>query len=305
MRADARAATRAGGIAAAAGVAVLALKAFAAVHTQSLALLADAAESAVSAVGALVAAATLRAAARAGEERSSREHGLAEFLAAGIQGALVVLAAFVVAIEAMARFGQPPWVRELGIGFAASLVATGGHAVLARYLMRVGRRLHSPQLVADALHVRSDVAVSLAVFAGLTVAWVSGSWRIDALVAFGVAFHVLIAGLRAVRHSVGGLMEESLPAAELERIERRLREEGPPVVGFHALSTHRVGAQVAIDLHLVISRYALLHEARAICDRIEADLGNLYPGARVTIRLEPEGETSGAVAFAASSGARG
>jgi cation diffusion facilitator family transporter len=293
---ESRAAWRAGLVSVAVGLAVVALKSYAAWRTQSLALLAGAAESVVVVVAALIAAASIRYGARPADAHHPFAHGTLEYLAAGIEGALVVLAAFVVAFEAMARFGQAPRTAELGAGLAVSLFAAGGHALLARWLLRVGRREHSPRLVAGALHVRGDVTTSVAVLAGFGAAWLSGYWPLDALVAFGVAFHILVAGLRAVRHSMSGLIDEVLPHAEIEAIERRLREEGPPAVGFHDLRTRRSGAQVFVEFHLVISRYALVYEAHEICDRIEADLGALFPGARVTIHVEPEGEPRRAAA---------
>ena len=290
MTSDDRGPLRAGLVAVGVGLAVLALKAVAAWRTDSLALLADAAESVVNVVAAMIATASVRYAARPPDANHPFGHGKAEYLSAGIEGALVVLAAFVVAFEAVARFGHEPRVPQLGLGLAVSVVATAANAALARHLSRVARRYHSPAILADALHVRSDVATSLGVYFGFGVAWVTRYWPLDALLAMAVSAHILVAGLRAVRHSMSGLLDEALPAHELERIEHRLRREGPPVVEYHDLRTRRAGAQVFVELHLVISRYALVAEAHEICDRIEADLDGLHPGARVTIHVEPEGE---------------
>lgn len=285
---ESRAPLRAGMVSVAVGLAALALKGYAAWHTGSLALLADAAESVVNLVAALVATASLGAAARPADGHSPFGHGKMEYLSAAIEGALVVLAAFVVAFESIARYGDEPRLPTLGIGLAFSVAATAGTALLARHLERVGRRHRSPALLVEAIHLRADVGISLAVYAGLGVAWASGWWRLDALLALGVSLHILISGLRAVRHSVAGLLDEALPGEELAAVVARLRDEGPPVVGFHELRTRRSGAQVFVAFHLVISRYALVYEAHAICERLRADLALLLPGAQVTIHVEPE-----------------
>jgi cation diffusion facilitator family transporter len=290
------AAFRAGLVAVAAGTAVLALKAIAGWRTQSLALLAEAAATAVEVVAAWIAAASIRHSGRPVEAHGSAAHGPFEYVSAGIEGALIVLAAFVVAFEAMARFGRPPRTVELALGLALALVATGGDALLARHLLRAGRQERSADLVAHAIRLRGGVTRAVVVLAGCGIAWSAGYWPLDALVAIGVAFHILVAGLRAFRHSVTGLMDEALPGAELEEIESRLRAAAPPVVEFRDLRTRRAGSQVAIELQLVIRRDALVTEAHAACERVEADLATLYPGARVTIHVVPEGEARRLVA---------
>jgi cation diffusion facilitator family transporter len=281
---------RAGVVAVALGLLALALKGYAAWRSESLALLADAAESVVNVVAALVATASVSGPPRSADGSPPEGHGRLELLSAGIEGALVVLVAFVVAFESIARYGQSPQLAAVGVALACALAATGLNAGLSRYLEGVGRRHRSPALLADALHLRHDVVTSLVVYAGFGVAWTTRWWPLDALLALGVSIHILISGLRAVRQSVSGQLDETLPAGELAAVEARLRAEGPPVVGFHDLRTRRVGGQLWIDLHLVVSRYALVYEAYEICDRIEADLERLHPGVRVAIDVVPEGE---------------
>jgi cation diffusion facilitator family transporter len=285
-----RAAARAALVSVGVGLAVLSLKVYAAWRTESLALLADAAESVVNLVAALVAAVSLGAAARPGDGPSPFGHGKMEYLSAAIEGALVVCAAFVVAFESFARYGETPPLAALPVGLGLSVAATAGTAALARYLDRAGRRHRAPELLVEALHLRADVVISLVVYAGVAVAWSTSSWRLDALVALGVSLHILISGMRAVRHSVSGLLDETLSSDEVGAIEARLRDEGPPVVGFHDLRSRRSGQETFIELHLVISRYALVYEAHAICERLRADLALLVPGATVRIHVEPEGD---------------
>ena len=300
----ARAPLRAGLVSVAVGVLVLSLKALAALRTGSLALLSDAAESVVNVVAAIVATASIRYSIRPADANHPFGHGKVEYLSAGIEGALVVIAALVVAFEAVTRFGQPPRLPALGLGLGVSVAATTANALLSRYLERAGRSSRSPALLADALHVRSDVVTSLAVYGGFGLAWATRYWALDALLALGVSVHILIAGLRAVRHSMAGLLDEALPAGELLTIEERLAEEGPPVLEYHDLRTRRAAAQVFVEFHLVIRRETTVFEAHDICDRIEADLQRHQPGALVTIHVEPEGEAQRGPDAAAGESAR-
>jgi len=281
-------ARHAGTVAVIVGLVVVALKAAAALRSGSLALLADAAEAVVNLATALVIATAARAGDLGAEARQRYGHGKLEFLSGSIEGAVVVLAAFLVALEAIARFGARPHLSWLGVGMLASVVATASNAALARHLDRVGRRHELTILRADATHLRHDAIASLAIIAGLGAAWITGRWFLDALVALAAAAHILVAGLRAVRVSLTTEIEEPLAADELRLLDGRLADEGPPVVAIERLRSVRDGQKVELELRLVISRHALVYEAHEICDRLEADLGMLFPGARVSIEVVPE-----------------
>ena len=49
---------------------------------------------------------------------------------------------------------------------AASVIGFGGHELVARYRIRVGRRIGSAALIADGRHARTDGLTSLVVLIG-------------------------------------------------------------------------------------------------------------------------------------------
>lgn len=275
------------------GLLVLGLKLFAAWWTDSVALFSDALESTVNVAAAAVLWVALRVAARPADQNHPFGHAKAEHFSAGIEGTLVVVAAVAIAWRAVERFGAQPRLPELGLGLAIGVAATALNLALALYLERAGRRLRSPALLADALHVRSDVFTSLGVFAGFGLAWATGWWALDALVALAVALHILWAGVRAMRESIGGLMDEGLAREELRAIERVLAEEGPPVVEHHDLRTRKAGWRTFVELHLVVVGRTTVQASHAICDRLESRIEQLVPDAAVTIHVEPEAEAKG------------
>jgi cation diffusion facilitator family transporter len=272
------------------GAAVLGLKLLAARVTDSVALLSDALESVVNVVAAAVLWAALRVSARPADHNHPYGHAKAEYFSAGFEGTLVVLAAATIAWQALARFGQPPRVPDLGLGLAVSAAATLVNLSLAIALERVGRRRRSPALLADAIHVRSDVYTSVALYAGFGVAWATGYWVLDALLALAMAVYILWAGVRAMRESIGGLMDEGLAGEELRMIEGILVQQGPPVLEFHDLRTRRAGWRTFVELHLVVAGQTTVEEAHAICDRLELAIAHEVSDSEITIHVEPEGE---------------
>ncbi|MFN3368878.1 MAG: cation diffusion facilitator family transporter, partial [Thermus sp.] len=86
---------------------VLGLKALAYLLTGSVALLSDALESMVNVAAALLALFTIRVAQRPPDETHPFGHTKAEYFSAVLEGVLVVVAALLIAQEALPRLLQP------------------------------------------------------------------------------------------------------------------------------------------------------------------------------------------------------
>lgn len=270
---------------------VLGLKALAYLLTGSVALLSDALESTVNVAAALLALFAIRFAQRPPDETHPFGHSKAEYFSAVLEGVLVVLAAFLIAKESIPRLLHPRPLGDLGPGLLVSLLASLINGLLAWYLLRQGRRLRSPALTADGYHVLSDVLTSVGVLAGVGLAWATGLWVLDPLLALLVAGNILLMGFRLVRQSVGGLMDEGLSPAEVGRIRKTIAEAlGGRALEVHDLKTRKAGNRAFLEFHLVVPGSMTVEEAHRLCDELERALEETFPGLAVTIHVEPESE---------------
>ncbi|KHG66245.1 cadmium transporter [Thermus sp. 2.9] len=270
---------------------VLGIKAFAYLLTGSVALLSDALESLVNVAGALLALLAIRFAQRPPDETHPFGHSKAEYFSAVLEGVLVVLAAFLIAKESIPRLLHPRPLGDLGPGLLVSLLASLINGLLAWHLLRQGRRLRSPALTADGYHVLSDVLTSVGVLAGVSLAWATGLWVLDPLLALLVAGDILLMGFRLVRQSVGGLMDEGLSPAEVSRIRKTIAEAlGGRALEVHDLKTRKAGNRAFLEFHLVVPGSMTVEEAHRLCDELERALEKEFPGLVVTIHVEPEKE---------------
>ncbi|WP_018462049.1 cation diffusion facilitator family transporter [Thermus oshimai] len=273
---------------------VLGLKLLAYRLTGSVALLSDALESTVNVAAALLALTALRIAEKPPDHNHPFGHTKAEYFSAVAEGVLVVLAALLIAKEALPRLLQPLPLEGLGPGMGLNLLATGLNALLALLLIGKGKALRSPALTADGYHVLSDVLTSLGVLLGVGLAWATGRWWLDPLLALLVAGHILLIGLRLVRQSVGGLMDEGLGPEELSRIQEVLKAHlAQGALEVHDLKTRRAGPKAFLEFHLVVPGRMSVEEAHRLCDRLEEELKKAVPGLSVTIHVEPESERQG------------
>jgi cation diffusion facilitator family transporter len=102
----------------AAAVATISLKATAYLLTGSVGLLSDAAESVVNLVAAVVAILALRWAGKPADEEHAYGHQKAEYFSAGVEGALIVVAAGAIAVTAVGRLVDPQPIEDVGVGLA-------------------------------------------------------------------------------------------------------------------------------------------------------------------------------------------
>ncbi|GGJ11632.1 cadmium transporter [Neoroseomonas lacus] len=267
---------------------MLGLKAVAWWLTGSVALLADALESIVNVAAAAAALAAISFSARPADANHPYGHAKAEYFSAVLEGALIIVAAMLILHQSWGAFLAPRAPEQAKLGLAISAVATAVNAAWALTLMRRGRALRSPALIADAHHLWSDVVTSAGVIAGVGLVALTGTLWLDPLLAALTAGNILFSGFRLLRESVGGLMDESVPPATLERIRRIVAAEAEGAIEAHDLRSRHAGRYTFLEFHLVVPGSMTVQEAHDICDRVEAALKAELDSAIITIHVEPE-----------------
>jgi cation diffusion facilitator family transporter len=254
------------------GVAVFTSKLAAWLVTGSVAVFSDAMESIVNVVAALLLVWSLRMAAQPADHDHPYGHGKAEFLSAGVEGALIIVAALLIGVQALRDLivGAVPQHLDTGIALVAGASLVNGG--LGLHLIRVGRRTHSLALEADGRHILTDVWTSAGVLLGLLAVQLTGKGWLDPVVALAVAANIVREGRRLVQHAVGGLMDEA-DLALLGRLAEGLEGSRPPEwIDVHGLRAGRSGAELHADLHLVVPRYLDAERLHQVAEDVEARL---------------------------------
>jgi len=279
--------TRLAGLAALVAAVVIGLKLLAWHLTGSVGLFSDALESVANLAGALMAWAMLWWAAQPPDDEHAFGHNKAEYFSSGFEGALILAAAAGIAVAAIPRLLDPQPVEAVGVGLLVAAAASLLNAGMAWLLLRAGRRHGSITLEAGGQHLLTDLWTSGAVIAGVGLVGLTGWNRLDALLALGVAVHILITGIRLVRRSALGLLDTALPPAARSRIEEVLapfREEG---IEFHAIRTRRAGQRSFISLHVLVPGEWSVQRGHDLAEVIEGRLRDILPGSHVLTHLEP------------------
>ncbi len=263
---------RAGAISLGAALLIFAAKFVGYQLTGSTAILSDALESVVNIIAALFTLASLAIASRPADQSHPYGHGKVEFLSSGFEGGLIAFAAVLIVYEA----GDALWfgrrVEAIDVGLVLVIGAGIANALLGYFLVRTGRRTHSPAIEADGQHVLTDVWTSAGVMVGLGLVRTTGWQPFDPLVAIAIGANLAIVGVRLLRRAVGGLLDESDPGllAKLAAVIQAVRT--PAVIAIHRLRAIRSGGVVHIDAHVVVPRFWSVSEAHDFADRFELRL---------------------------------
>jgi cation diffusion facilitator family transporter len=261
--------------------------------TGSVGLLSDALESIVNLAAALLAVTMLRVAASPPDENHPYGFSKAEYFAAGIEGALIVLAAAGILASAIPRLLEPEPLDSPGLGLTLSVAASGINLAVGVLLIRVGRRHHSIALEADGHHLITDVWTSAGVIIGVGLVFLTGWLRLDPLVALGVAAHIVWTGLRLMRRSWRGLLDAAIPTEDTGEVTKLFAEYSKRYgVSFHALRTRQAGKRRFISFHFLVPDAWSVAQAHRLSEEIEERIRSLVPNASIFTHIEPISDPS-------------
>ncbi len=272
----------------AAALATIVLKTLAWWLTDSVGLLSDALESLVNLAAALLALSMLRLAASPPDAEHQYGVSKAEYFSAGIEGALIVLAAAGIIWTAIPRVMSPRPLDMPLAGLSLTVVASAINLAVALILIRKGREHHSITLEADGRHLMTDVWTSAGVIAGVALVYVTGWLVLDPLVAFAVSLHILWAGFGLVRRSVRGLLDSAISPEEQNEVTKLFKEYSRRYgVSFHALRTRQAGARRFVSFHLLVPDAWSVAQAHQLSEELEARIRSMVPNAGVFTHIEP------------------
>jgi cation diffusion facilitator family transporter len=171
------------------------------------------------------------------------------------------------------------------VALATALLTLVAKEGLFRYLRRIGERLKSSLLIANAWHARADAASSLVVAVGIA-ANLLGYHSMDAVAAIVVGVMIAKAGLDFSVDAFHSLTDHALDPEEIERIRHTiLAVDG--VRGIHGLRTRRMGDWAVIDMHAEVDSQLSVSEGHYIAEKISAEVRAAHRVAECTVHIDP------------------
>ncbi len=189
--------------------------------------------------------------------------------------------------EAVRKLMHPPAaIVKIDWGIGVMAVSTVVTMVASRTLFHSAKRYDSIAIEADAMHLGADVFTSFGVMLGLIAIRFTHLVVLDPIIAIAVAGLILRASIDLTLRSISDLADQKLPDAEIGAIETIIRGY-PQITSYHKLRTRKSGSRREIDLHIQVDGGTSLPAAHELCFKVENAVKAAFPGAYVTIHVEP------------------
>jgi cation diffusion facilitator family transporter len=212
-------------------------------------------------------------------------HEKIEVLAASAIGASLILVAWNLVSDAIARIRHPAEPPQLDLGtWVVILLTLAINVGVARYEAHMARKLDSTFLASDAAHTLSDVLVTLGVLVTVLLIKFGYAW-VDPLASCAIAVFILVTGVQVISHNLDYLMD----AAQMD--EAKIRDvvvRVPGIASAHKVRTRGTPGMIRIDLHIQIAPHLNVRHAHEVTHWAIDALKRELSGVRdVVVHTEP------------------
>lgn len=252
-----------------AGFALMAIKFLAWRLTHSNTILSDALESIVNVTAGAFALYSLWLAAQPRDREHPYGHGKVEYISAGIEGGLVVIAGGLIIWRAVQALLAHQQLHDLDTGILLAGGAGALNLVMGLALRKRGRSQHSITMEASGAHLLSDAWSTVAMVCGLVLIRFTGLTWLDQLFAIAFAVYIIYTGLQVFRRSVAGIMDETDMGLAREVIALLEEHRRPQWIDVHNFRMIKYGAVLHIDCHVTLPWYYSLEKAHREIAAIE------------------------------------
>jgi cation diffusion facilitator family transporter len=286
---------RAAGMALGLGIVLTGVKFLGYFLTGSTAVFSDALESIVNLAAGAFALYSLIIAHRPADASHPYGHGKIEFLSAGIEGGMILVAGLVglvKAVDALLLHGPELQFGNLAIGLlliGSTLVVNGG---VGLYLIRIGRRRGSITLEADGHHLVTDAITSLVTIAALGIVYLTKWEWADPLAGIAISLYIAWIGVRLLARAEAGLTDrqdvedQKLLTAILDAHLPEGTSE-PKICSYHKLRHRHAGRFHWVDFHLVVPSSWDIQRGHEVASSIEREIEKALGEGDATAHVEP------------------
>ncbi len=267
-------------------VALTIFKALAGILGRSQAMVADATHSLSDIATTTFVLLSLKISKKPVDETHPYGHGKIEAIAAGLVGSLLGAAGVAILLSAIRSISVGVSRIPGAIALVAAITSIVVKEGMFQYTARVGRKLHSPAVMASAWHHRSDALSSVAALVGIGGARL-GYPILDPLAGAGVSLFIIKMGYDITVESFHHIMDTA-PGENILRRITGIAEEVEGVEHVHEIKARRMGQYLLVDLKLEVDPKITVATGHTIASEVRHKImGEMDNVADVMVHVNP------------------
>jgi cation diffusion facilitator family transporter len=259
------------------GIVLVCAKFLAYYLTKSAAIFSDALENVVNVMASAFALYAIYLSHRPADEEHPYGHGKVEFMSAGFEGGMILMAAAMIVVRACESLALRQAPTDLVVGLwitLASMILCAAVGVLLRHR---GDTAGSITLQAEGVHLIVDSVTALMVLTGLLVVKLTHIMEADAIAALFVGIWMVRQAAKLLRRAAAGLMDEQ-DALDADRLNRILTRhcgpsgEEPRICSYHKLRHRHSGRHHWVDFHIQVPANWNVERGHQVATSIEMEI---------------------------------
>ncbi|UCF04559.1 MAG: cation transporter [bacterium] len=272
--------------------ALIALKIIGGIYGRSKALLADAIHSTSDFLSDVLVLVGLHFFHKEEDRDHPYGHGKIETLATIGVGILLLLAAIRIGVDAALNIHRGEIVAPRRYAIVIAVIAIVTKEILYRLTVRIGKRLKSEIVIANAWHHRSDAWSSVVTLVGVTCAAYVPSLRVlDSYAALLVSFFIVKVSLEILLSAIKKIIDTSPSAEFLGRVRTIIRQV-PGVKECHDLTGRYYADKIRMEIHIEVDPELTVRQAHEIADsavtRVKEEFEEI---SSVLVHIDPFSDT--------------
>ncbi len=226
-------------------------------------------------------------ASRPPDENHPYGHRKYETLSTIAIAVLIFIAGFGILNKALTSFKEPPGIEVTSLSFIIMALTLLINVWVMAYETKKGRELKSDFLLADAMHTKTDIFISISVVISLIAAKIEYP-VVDTIAAVIITLFIAKMGFSILKPAAAVLADAAcINPDDIKNVVDRI--DG--IKGCHGIRTRGKESAVHIDLHLLVDPEVKTAEAHELAHSVEEVIKKEFPSViDVVTHIEPSHE---------------
>lgn len=147
--------------------------------------------------------------------------------------------------------------------------------LVSKYIIKIGKDINSPAIIADGYHQRTDVYSSMAILIGVTIAN-SGLPIIDPVIGLVIGFLILKTAYNIGKENIDNIMGK-VPSEELITKIKKVANSTKEVEHAHNIKVDYLGSYAIVSLHIELDGNLSLNESHKIVHQVQQNIVKEIP----------------------------